>query len=248
MNNTQIHIAEPVLGISGENGNVYIQVSEIERYEDKDDEYADLPLSEFERNMAKLQDKEKDQDEEEGEDLESIIAKLEENYTSERENIYQSGFEAGVEAGKKEYRQEYQKDINAIRRLIRELEESKWRVEKETELSMLNLALQISRHVIQSDISVHQEKIENVVHDALDYARNLEVIALEMHPEDCAFITRESDILNELPDNINLKKNSTISRGGCLLHTNMETIDARIETKLEQLAEELYFKITEEGK
>ncbi len=120
-------------------------------------------------------------------------------------------------------------------------------MEKETELSLLNLALQISRHVIRSEISIHREKIENVVRETLDHARNLELIALEMHPKDCDFITRESDILNELPDNINLKKNPSISRGGCLLHTNMETIDARVETKLEQLAEELYFKITEEG-
>jgi len=221
LSSTQIHIAEPVFGISGVQGDVQIQVSELDQNDNGEDEYADLPLSEFERNMAKLQDKEKEPEEDEGEEIESIIERLEANYTNERENIYQSGFEAGIETGKKEFRNEYQNDINAIKRLIHELEESKWRVEKETELSMLNLALQISRHVIRSEISLHQEKIENVVRETLNYTRNLELIALEMH--------------------------SSISRGGCLLHTNMETIDARIETKLEQLAEELYLKITEEG-
>lgn len=211
--------------------------------EEQADGYHDLPLSEFERSMAKLQD----QEEGEAENLANMISQLEENYSQEREHIYNSGFAAGIEAGKKEFEQRFQDDIQAFEQLIHAIEESRWRLRKESELSLLNLALRIARHIIQAEISIDQEKIAHIVKETLAYAKNLEVVALELHPEDVSYITEQSTLLEELPDDVRIKKGASIARGGCVLHTNMETIDAKIETKLQQLAEELYQNMTEEG-
>ncbi len=205
--------------------------------------YDDLPLSEFERSMAKLQDQEEGEDE----NLANMISQLEENYSQEREHIYNSGFAAGIEAGKKEFEQRFQDDIRAFEQLIHAIEESRWRLHKESELSLLNLALWIARHIIQAEISIDQEKIAHIVKETLTYAKNLEVMTLELHPEDFSYITEQSTLLDELPDDVKIKKEASIARGGCVLHTNMETIDAKIETKLHQLAEELYHNMTEEG-
>lgn len=205
------------------------------------DDLDTLPLSDFERNMARLQQAE----EEKG--LPEIIGRLEQNYAKERENIYNSGYEAGVEAGQKEMQQQYRDDITALEQVIREMETNRWRVQKEAELSLVNLALQVARQVIKAEISLNPNTIRQVIKETLDYTKNLEVLALEVNPADYAYIVRHSNITDELPDNIQMRKNPEIARGGCILHTNMESIDATVETKLNHLSEQLYQNVTEEG-
>ncbi|HKJ69636.1 MAG TPA: FliH/SctL family protein [bacterium] len=248
MINEVVRVNEEVIGISCDEGTAPLADSpgsEAEpAREEHADAYQDLPLSEFERSMAKLQDQEED---EEAENLGHIISQLEENYSREREHIYNSGFTAGIEAGKKEFEQRFQKDIRAFEQIINAIDDSRWRLQKEAELGLLNLALQITRHIIQAEISIDREKIAHIVKETLTYAKNLEVVSLELHPEDYSYITEQSTVLEELPDGVKFKKDASMARGGCVVHTNMETIDAKIETKLTQLAEELYHNMTEEG-
>ena len=244
--NKVVEVHQPVIGIQN-GGDAVIQESPILYGGDgaagggRTDELDTLPLSDFERNMARLQQAE------EGKGLPEIIGRLEQNYAKERENIYNSGYQAGVEAGQKEMQQQYREDITALEQLIREMESNRWRIQKEAELSLVNLALQVARQVIKAEISQNPEAIRHIIKETLDYARNLEVLALEVNPADYAYILRQSTILDELPENIQMRKNPEIARGGCILHTNMESIDATIETKLDHLAEQLYQNVTEEG-
>lgn len=246
MLNNVIEVHQPVIGIvSGENSSsrepLYPGGEAFSDQGDFTDELDTLPLSDFERDMARLQQAE----EEKG--LPEIIGKLEENYAKERENIYNSGYQAGIEAGRKEMQQKFQEDVTSLERLIREMESSQWRINKEAELGMINLSLQIARQIIKAEITLNPETIRHIIKQTLDYAQNLEILSLELNPKDYNYISEHSKIIDELPDNIQMKKNARIARGGCILHTNMESIDATIETKLDHLAEQLYQNATEEG-
>ncbi len=245
--NSVIQVDKPVLGISledgGENGLRVTGQKEdsVSESSESQDELDELPLSEFERDMVRLQNEEQDQE------LSHVISQLESNYAKERENIYSSGFQAGMEAGKQELQQQYRDDVLAVQSMLKEMEESFWRLKKDAELGLVNLAIQISRHVIQTELKIQPETIREIVEKTLTYANNLEVISVALNPEDYHYLTGQSDIQSNISERIQFEKDSSITRGGCVVHTNMESIDARIETKLEQLAEQLYLHLTEEG-
>ena len=201
----------------------------------------ELPLTDFERNMDRLQNLESETG------LPDILSQLEENYKGERENIYQSGFDAGLEAGKKEMQRQYQNEMQAVNTILDQLQESRWRLEREAELNVIELIMQIARRVIASELQQTPAKIENVLRETLSHIENDEVLEIHLNPEDYDYITQQSDVPKSLNPDVKIKKSTSMERGGCLVQTNMESIDATIESKLEQISRQLYANIPVDG-
>ncbi|MCF7802839.1 MAG: hypothetical protein K9N46_07155 [Candidatus Marinimicrobia bacterium] len=194
----------------------------------------ELPLTDFERNMDRLYNMEDQAG------LSDILAQLENNYKGERENIYQSGYNAGYEAGKSAMENQYREDVTALKDVMTGLAESRWRLEKEAELNLIELVLRISRRVINSELHNDKTKIENVIRETIHQIEQDEVLEILLNPDDHEYIIYQSAILEELPNEVKVKKVTTMNRGGCIVNTNMESIDATVETKLEQIAGSLY--------
>ncbi|MBD3273864.1 MAG: hypothetical protein GF372_01060 [Candidatus Marinimicrobia bacterium] len=238
LDSLKLQTVRKVVGISCDSG--VIKSSEMIRGEEND-EFSDLPLTDFEKNMQRLQHVD------DGEQTyTSIIQRLEDNYTQERESIYQSGYKAGIEAGRQESEQRYRKDLQAFESLIHEIKESRWRLRKEAELSMLQLVVQIAERVIATSISIDESKILDIIREAMQMTNESEITKITLNTEDYEYVLERSELLNELPESVELVKDRTVTRGGCIIGTNMETIDARIETKLNQLTEELYINMTDQ--
>lgn len=197
----------------------------------------DLPLTEFERSMHELQQAEEDSP------LDNILSQLEHNYKSERESIYQSGYNAGVEAGRAEVEKQYQEETQAVGSVVRKLQEERWRLRKDAELSLMHLVVQISERVLNHELETTPSLIENILHEAMAYIQENELLEVTLHPADYTYIEEQSEVLEALPDGVRLKRDASIQRGGCILQTNMETIDARLETKLEQIADQLFMNL-----
>lgn len=197
----------------------------------------ELPLTDFERNMDRLHQLESETG------PPDILSQLEENYKGEREKIYQSGYEAG----KKEVREQYSEDVQAVGRIIEQLQESRWRLEREAELNMVELVMQIARRVINSEVQNDPSTIENVLKDALSHIENDEVLEIQLHPDDYDSITKHSTFLDSLSPDTQIKKSASLQRGGCIVQTNMESIDATIDTKLDQISQQLYANLPADG-
>lgn len=199
----------------------------------------ELPLTDFERSMNQLHSSE------DTTNLSSIIGQLENNYKSEREKIYQSGYQAGVEAGQQELERQYGHRLQSMDSIVNALKEDQWRLRKEAELSVLNLALQIAERVIQTEIQLDRSKIENVVEEALDYVQREELVKIILNPADYQYIDENSNLLNKLPADVKIESDNSLMQGGCVLQTNLETVDASVERKLKELATQLYTKLPE---
>ena len=194
----------------------------------------DLPLTEFEKSMQQLEHSDREFHAAE------ILSKLEDNYKLERESIYQSGYDAGMTAGKQELEAQYREDVRALELLIDEIRESRWRLRKDAELSLMQLVIQVAERVINNELQTNPSAIDSVLKEALSYVQENELVSITVNPEDYQYINEQSSLPDSLPEGIRIKQDSSLKRGGCILETNMETVDAKVGTKLEQIAAQLF--------
>jgi len=199
----------------------------------------ELPLTDFEKSMNQLHSTEDDSA------LDSIIDQLETNYKSEREIIYQSGYQAGLDEGRQQHQREAGSQFSALETIMQTLKENQWRLQKEAELSVLNLAIKIAERVINSEIETDRSKLKNVIQEALKYVQRDELVKIRLNPRDYAYISGESAMLDQLPADINVEQDSSLSQGGCVLQTTLETVDASVEHKLKELTTQLYTSLSE---
>jgi flagellar assembly protein FliH len=84
--------------------------------------------------------------------------------------------------------------------------------------------------------------IESVVHEAVRQVEGSAEITIQLNADDLALLRlHNSAVLNGLPDTGALRfvASAEVTRGGCLAQTRFGVIDARRETKMEQIRQAL---------
>ncbi|MFO1486970.1 MAG: FliH/SctL family protein [Verrucomicrobiota bacterium] len=111
----------------------------------------------------------------------------------------------------------------------------------ETQTTLITLALESARKVV-AGLPIDAALIDAVVREALQQVEETAEITVQLHPDDLALLRRqESPILNGLPDAgpLRFATSASVTRGGCLVQTRFGLIDARRETKFEQLRQNI---------
>ena len=114
-------------------------------------------------------------------------------------------------------------------------------VMRETESALIQLALDSAQKIV-AGLPVSSELVEAVVSEAVRQVEGSAEITVLLHPDDLALLRlHHSPVLNGLPESgpLRFAGSSEVTRGGCLVQTRFGVIDARRETKLEQLRQTL---------
>lgn len=112
---------------------------------------------------------------------------------------------------------------------------------QQTETYFMQLALECAKKIV-AGLPITPELVETVVREAVLQTKETAEIIVQLNPEDLSLLRKnQSPILQGLPEAGPLKfiSSSGISRGGCLVQTRFGLLDARRETKIEQLRENL---------
>jgi flagellar assembly protein FliH len=120
--------------------------------------------------------------------------------------------------------------LNSLRRAVPD-------VIHETETAVLSLALESARKVV-AGLAINPEMVEAVVREALRQVEDTAEVTVQLHPEDLALLRKNgSAMLNGVPESgpLRFSPSSEMTRGGCMVQTRFGLIDARRETKFEQL-------------
>ena len=107
--------------------------------------------------------------------------------------------------------------------------------------ALIHLALESAEKIV-AGLPISPELVEAVVREALHQVEETAEIAIQLNPEDLALLRKHnSPILNGVPEAGPLRFTSSadVTRGGCLVQTRFGLIDARRETKMEQLRQSL---------
>ena len=126
-----------------------------------------------------------------------------------------------------------------LRAEIERLAES---LQRDVEPEAVTAALQIARRVYLREIEEHHEAIVDVVRQAVLGSRQMREIYVRVHPTHVEPLRAHRrvivDVLGRAKD-IDIREDADVDRGGCVIETELGSIDARIETQFAELTRQL---------
>jgi flagellar assembly protein FliH len=112
---------------------------------------------------------------------------------------------------------------------------------RESEQALIDLALEVAQKIVVG-IPISSEMIEAAIREAVGQIEQNTDITVQLHSDDLALLRKhDSPIFAGLPgaDTLKFSGSPDVSRGGCILQTRFGLLDARRETKIEQLKKSL---------
>ena len=109
----------------------------------------------------------------------------------------------------------------------------------EAEPQIIRMVMDIAEKVIGRQIE--KGAIVDVVKNAISQAAGRKIV-VRVHPADVPMIReREKDLFASLDQNqsVSVKEDEEIPPGGCIVETEMGTVDARLETQLNAIKKAL---------
>lgn len=167
-----------------------------------------------------------------------------------KRNGYNQGFAQGKEEGRAKGRAEGLSQARAVIVQVQEILAQalglEVEIQNQLEQELVKLALAIAKKVV-GELAVEKEQL--VLHTAkraLERVQGELEVTVRVNLEDLELLQRERATLLAQADGIREIKfleDPRVERGGCLIETNLGTIDARLKTQFAELA-----KLREEGK
>jgi flagellar assembly protein FliH len=161
-----------------------------------------------------------------------------EAHLREREEAaYQNGRRDGERALSEQLLQQRNEMVELQNGVVDSLQRTLPQMIQEAESTLIALALESAQKII-AGLPVDSQMVEAVVREALRQVEDTAEIVIQLHPDDLALLRKhESPLLKGLPETGPLRFTgaSEVTRGGCIVRTRFGMIDARRETKLEQL-------------
>jgi type III secretion protein L len=149
----------------------------------------------------------------------------------------QRGFEEGKQEGLAQYTREIAGALFRIRR-----------IEQELEPLYVGLVRDCAEKIIGQELKQHPDAILGVVRSALIDARQQREVTVRVHPDDVQALQRSKNKLLEIlarANAVELREDAGVTRGGCVVVTELGAIDASLERQLDALAQALQAELLE---
>jgi type III secretion protein L len=116
----------------------------------------------------------------------------------------------------------------------REIRERVWR---ETEKDLLRLAVRLAERIIGREIEKDDKAVVEIVSSALQNARQQEKLTVRVNPKDLPVVERDAQRFSSggRIQFIDFVADPRVATSGCLIESEVGTIDARLETQLRVL-------------
>jgi flagellar assembly protein FliH len=164
------------------------------------------------------------------------------NFLRDREQAaFENGRRAGESALNEQLLRQRNDTIELQRGILNSLQTALPKVAHEAESAVIELALESAKKIV-AGLPIDLAMVEATVREALRQAEDTAEISVQLHPDDLALLRQhQAEILNGLPESgpLRFSQSSEISRGGCMVQTRFGLIDARRETKIEQLRQSI---------
>jgi flagellar assembly protein FliH len=102
------------------------------------------------------------------------------------------------------------------------------------EYEMVQLAVEIAKKIVRREVTVDREIVISLARVALSRLHNRAVATVRLNPEDYQYVAMHRERLTTA-GSINLIADPSITRGGCLVETELGDVDARIEQQFGEI-------------
>jgi len=152
-----------------------------------------------------------------------------------REEIEKIGYEKGYQEGKEKEREKIREIIAILQKIVKDLEIKKEIIVDEMEQKTVEIAMATARKIIKKEIDQDPQVILRTVREALKRIKQAQKITIKVNPLDWTTLKKvQPELLFSSLEkkNIYIEKDETITRGGSLIETDKEIIDARLEQQI----------------
>ncbi len=135
------------------------------------------------------------------------------------------------------YRQGEETALNEFQQNLFESREIREKVWRETEKDLLRLSVRLAEKIIGREIKKDTKAIIDIVSTALQNARQQERLTVRVNPSDLPTVEKEKEKFSSggRIQFVDFVADPRVSTGGCLIESEVGTIDARLETQLRVL-------------
>ena len=173
-------------------------------------------------------------------EAEEIVRKAREEAEQIQREARAQGFEQGRNEGYNTGMREAATIVDAFTKLVEELSRIREDFYRNAEEEMIHLVVSIARVVIGRDVERNPSLVRNIIDKAIEQVQSREELDIKINPEDLAEAEQfRPELAKKVMDidKVSFKGDPLITRGGCMVESNIGSIDARLETQLESVRE-----------
>lgn len=168
-----------------------------------------------------------------------VAAQIAEQLRATRQAGYQDGYRDGLVA-LDAFKQSFAAQTTAqIGVLMQSLGAELGGLQQDMARTLAITATHLARQIVRSELGARPELIAQVAHEAVDtLLLSAEHITLRVHPDDHGFVAQgAAEVL--AARGVRLLSDAAMSRGGCLVESDIGVVDASIETRWRRAAASL---------
>lgn len=169
----------------------------------------------------------------------AVSEKIAKIFESVRQEAYAKGMQEGFAVGMAKAREQAQQDIAQLQSLLGGFREALDSTDEKVADDILALALDIAKAMIKTKLAIDPQLVLPVVRDAIHYLPYVSNPArIMVHPDD-AQILREYMAEELASQQWQVHEDVNIERGGCLVETGANQIDASNAVRWKRISESL---------
>ncbi len=158
------------------------------------------------------------------------------------ERGYDEGYQAGLQRGEEEAISAWETRMQEARRLLEQAHSAKESIIAEAETFVVELSCAIAGKLLSEHLAEAPERSMKLFAQALSRRREQGVITLCVAPAQFEFVQAAKDELSLSLDaqaELQIVPDATVEPGGCIVRSSFGSTDARIDTQLAAVREEL---------
>ena len=151
------------------------------------------------------------------------------------EAIRDNAFTSGVIAGRQQAEEDFENSSQTLLCICNELDRLRETILQNSVGEMKELVLAISEKIIRHSVKEQEETIVATIKDSIHLAVKSDEFQIWINPEDLKTVeSRKKEIINSMSglDNIILRSDTSVERGGCKLESTCCTVDASMASQI----------------
>jgi flagellar assembly protein FliH len=170
----------------------------------------------------------------------SVLAQFKEEAEAARELGRQRGLREGRLTGIEESKQNFATEIARVRSIADKLPQALRAGVDGMEDTLVEIAFEAACKIL-GNAAVSREGVQAMVRQAAARTLSGEKVLVRLHPSDIALLRKAGALGEELPNGaaVSWMADQRIALGGCVIETDGGELDARLETQIQRLRNEL---------
>ncbi|MCU0575352.1 MAG: F0F1 ATP synthase subunit delta [Desulfobacterota bacterium] len=176
---------------------------------------------------------------------ESILKKARAEKEAIEMEAYRKGLEQGQAQGQKMAVKKIEPLLGTLNNAVEELKKIRQLIVERHQDQVIEILVLIAERIIHREIQISPDTILDTIRQACNHLAETEEIRIRLHPSDFEYIRDIERILSRHltgKGNLHFSEDSSLDRGGVVIHTEFGEIDASIRSQIDHMKEVLLEK------